>query len=210
MIKTGHTINSRYLDTSMTYAEYRTLIDKLLAENKTTGTVQSEDYINYAKLNQSRMERIEKTLEVSEETKYSVSQLRKNYFLLILAEGWCGDAAQNIPAIQKIAETTPKLEVRILLRDENLELMDLFLTNGTRSIPKVLVVEKVSLQVVAEWGPRPAPAQQVMLDMKAKNASSEEKSKAIHVWYAMDKSQTLQKEFIHLFSTLPEFNYRNN
>ena len=64
--------------------------------------------------------------------------VKENWIWLILTEAWCGDAAQNIPTIEKIARENDRIKTLYLLRDENLELMDKYLTGGARAIPKLI------------------------------------------------------------------------
>ncbi|MCE3259422.1 MAG: thioredoxin family protein [Bacteroidetes bacterium] len=190
------------LGKAMSYTEYRILIDSLLLQNKTTGSDQSEDMIGYAKLNQQRMQRLEKNNVISDHLKDAVAALPKPVIFLVLTEGWCGDAAQNVPVFHFIEKLSDKIELKLLLRDEHPEIMNDYLTDGSRSIPKLICLDKETLKELFVWGPRPAPCQQVMLDMKAKNASKKEKGEAIHLWYARDKSQTLQKEITELLKTV--------
>ncbi len=127
-----------YIEKSMAYAEYIVLIDELLAEGKTTGPNQSEAMFNYGKLNRQRMKRLGNTVELNESLTEKARQVERKMIWLILTEGWCGDAAQNIPIIEKIAHENSNIETRYVLRDENLELMDKYLTNNARSIPKLI------------------------------------------------------------------------
>src|SRR6188768_269284 len=123
-----------YVERSMTYSGYLQFIDDLLTEGKTTGTNQSDKMKHYAELNRQRMKRLEKTIELSPEVVFAARSGERPMIWLTLTEGWCGDAAQNIPVIEKIAAESDLIETRYLLRDENLELMDRFLENGSRAI----------------------------------------------------------------------------
>ena len=118
----------------MTLAEYIKLIDDLLLDSKTTGANQSEELFSYGKLNRQRMHRLEKTAALNDSLKTVVKSGRRRMVWLILTEGWCGDAAQNIPIIEKIASESIKIETRYLLRDENLELMDRFGLAGAATL----------------------------------------------------------------------------
>ena len=151
---------------SISYQEYRNLVVQYAAEGKTSGNTQTEDYINYTKLNESRMHRLDKTLQVIDEVKEYIENLQKPYTWLVLAETWCGDAAQVIPVINKMASVSDKIDLRILLRDDNEALMNLFLTNGTKSIPKLIMLDKETNEVIADFGPRPKGAKQLIIDYK--------------------------------------------
>uniref|UniRef100_UPI004047FBB8 thioredoxin family protein n=1 Tax=Roseivirga sp. TaxID=1964215 RepID=UPI004047FBB8 len=105
----------------------------------------------------------------------------------------CGDAAQNLPFIHKMAEINPKIEIRVILRDEHPEVMNEFLTDGGKSIPKVIGLDPESLTVLGDWGPRPAVIQAEFLENRQTQAkSSSEFTEHLHFWYAKDKGITLQ------------------
>lgn len=191
-----------YISKSITYNDYCSLLETLMKEGKTTGTNQSEDYLNYAKLNLARMNRLNKTIELTEELKRALKKITKKYIWLVITEGWCGDAAQNIPVFHFIEQENPNIELRLILRDENLELMDKYLTNGGRSIPKLICLDKESLKEIFVWGPRPQETQKVMLDLLARKVTLEDKSLIIQKWYNNDKTLTLQNEFIELLKKL--------
>lgn len=184
-----------YIDRSMSFANYVELIDGLLLEGKTTGPNQSEELLHYAKLNRQRMRRLEATAAVSEKLKASVALNGRKMIWLVITEGWCGDAAQNIPIIEKIAAESVNIETRYILRDENLELMDRFLTNGGRSIPKLVALDAKSYKVLGTWGPRPAAAQARFDELKSQGADKEAMMESLQRWYNADKNGSIQAEF---------------
>ena len=187
------------LDNSISYQEYRELVAKYAAEGKTSGNTQTADYINYTKLNESRMHRLDKTLQVIDEVKIYLENLNKEYIWLVLAETWCGDAAQVVPVINKMAQVSSKIELRILLRDENEVVMNLFLTNGTKSIPKLIILDKETGEVIADFGPRPVGAKQLIIDYKAIHGIVDETAKIeLQKWYLNDKGVAIQKEIVAL------------
>jgi hypothetical protein len=184
---------------SISYQNYRNLVGKLAVEGKTSGNTQTADYINYTKLNESRMHRLDKTLQVIDEVKAYLENLNKEYIWLVLAETWCGDAAQVVPVINKMAEVSSKINLGILLRDENEEVMNLFLTNGTKSIPKLIVLDKETGEVVTDFGPRPVEAKQLIIDYKETHGIVDETAKIeLQKWYLADKGVAIQKEIIAL------------
>ncbi|MBL7912460.1 MAG: thioredoxin family protein [Bacteroidia bacterium] len=187
-----------YVDKAINYKKYVDLLDSLMAEGKTTGPNQSPDYLNYAKLNLARIHRLNKTATLTEELKEVLKKVKLPFIFLVLTEGWCGDAAQNIPTLHLIEEECKKIELKLILRDENLELMDRYLTNGGRSIPKLICLEKESLKEVFTWGPRPEAVQQTVLELKEKQVSLMEKAEIVHKWYSLDKTFSLQKELKEL------------
>jgi hypothetical protein len=187
-----------YLEKSMTFAEYIKLIDDLLLDGKTTGENQSDAMFNYGKLNRQRMHRLEKTVEISESLKDKARQIERKQIWLIITEGWCGDAAQNIPVIEKIAAASDNIETRYVLRDENLELMDAYLTNNARSIPKLIALDALNLEEIGTWGPRPAAAMDLFIELKHQGLEKPLIMENLQRWYIADKNQTIQAEFENL------------
>jgi len=182
----------------ISYTSYRALVKNLLMQKKSTGKNQTEVFLNFSILNDRRMDRLDKTLKVSSETLKSMSSLKKKFTFLVIAEGWCGDAAQILPVLNKIAETSAKVDLKIVLRDENPELMNQFLTNGNQSIPKIIIIDNNN-NVINSWGPRPSIATKMVLDYKEKNGSIDaDLKKNLQLWYNKDKGVNTQEEIIKL------------
>ncbi len=192
-------------DTAIDYPAYRHLIDSLLAEGKTTGistgVYQGDDMVEYSRMNVTRMKRVEKTLKLSEELLAKVRSLSMGIDMVAITEGWCGDAAQNIPVFAALAQHSNNLQFRCILRDEHPKVMDQFLTNGSRSIPVVIALRATDKKVLGVWGPRPAMAQAIMEEAKKEVPFNKAKAaEAIHLWYGRDRSNTLQSELLACFS----------
>ena len=191
------------LENSFSFADYRKKVTSLIAEGKSTGHEQSEDLLKYSELNETRMNRLEKTIEITDEVKNKLQNLDKKYIWLVLSEGWCGDAAQIVPVIHKMAEVTDKVELRIALRDDNDTLMQHFLTNGGKAIPKLIVLDAETLEVVADWGPRPHGAKQLILDYKAAHGVVDEPAKIeLQKWYLHDKGISIQNEIVEMHENI--------
>ena len=190
----------------MTYQTYRQLTDELLAQGKTTGGNHSEAMIHYTQLNVVRMNRLDKTTRLLEGVKEQLQQINRPMIWLTLTEAWCGDAAQTIPVLQKMTEVNELVELRLILRDEHPEIMNAFLTNGGRSIPKVILLDAQTLGVLGSWGPRPAAVQEMVMSAKADLdvlTDKEDKKNRYHElitaaqkWYAKDKTKSIQQEFL--------------
>ena len=190
-----------YIEKSMTYAEYIKLIDDLLIDGKTTGEVQSEAMFNYGKLNRQRMHRLEKTVKLNDSLKEKAGKIGRKMIWLIITEGWCGDAAQNLPTIEKIAAENPEnIETRYVLRDENLELTDSFLTDNARSIPKLIALDAKTLETIGTWGPRPKAAMDYYHELKNQGLEKPQIMENLQRWYLQDKEKSLQSEFEVLLS----------
>jgi hypothetical protein len=192
-------ITTAHVEKAMTYEAYSQLIETLLAENKTTGANHSEKMIEYTKMNEQRRKRLDKTTQVISELESEIKDINEKWYWLVLTEAWCGDAAQNIPVIAKMASVNPHVELKLLLRDENPEVMEAYLTNGGKSIPKLISLKAENLEEMGTWGPRPKPAQQMVEAYKANPTSSyADFVKEIQLWYAKDKTQSIQQEFLAL------------
>ncbi|CAM3779816.1 thioredoxin family protein [Flavobacterium cucumis] len=201
LIKVNEMINiiKQALENSFSYADYRKKVTGLIAEGKSTGHEQSEDLLHYSELNETRMNRLEKTIEVTDEVKTKLQNLDKKFIWLVLSEGWCGDAAQIVPVIHKMAEVAENVILKIALRDDNDALMQHFLTNGGKAIPKLIILDADSLEVVADWGPRPTGAKQLILDYKAAHGVVDETAKIeLQKWYLHDKGVSIQNEIVEL------------
>ncbi len=195
-------ITKEFLTKAMSYSQYKNLLKELLAQGKTTGPNQSGEYINYAKINLQRMHRLEKTVVLNEDLKVALSAISSHYTWLILTEGWCGDAAQNIPVFHCIENEYKNIELKLILRDENLYVMDCYLTHGGRSIPKLICLNTKTLKEVFVWGPRPEGLQEIVLQMKKEHRSHEEKGLVTQNWYNADKTKSLQHEILNLVRNL--------
>jgi thiol-disulfide isomerase/thioredoxin len=184
------------LEKAISYQEYKDLVSRLISEGKSTGQNQTDELLNYSILNDKRMKRLDKTITLSQEIISKTMALEEPQTWLILTESWCGDAAQTIPIINKIANENSNINFKIVLRDENLELMDEFLTGGGRSIPKLVAMDKDN-NVLNSWGPRPTIATKMVEDYKVENGSLDPQFKKIlQVWYNKDKGKSVQNDFI--------------
>jgi hypothetical protein len=188
-------IATEYLEKALSYEAYKKLIEDLLIQGKATGPFQSAAFTHYSQLNVQRMHRLEKTFQILPEVKELMGLIDKPQTWLVLTEGWCGDAAQSIPVMQGLALENPLITLRFLLRDENLELMDQYLTNGvSRSIPKLIALDTSSREELFNWGPRPAPLQELFYRMKAEGMAFDAAKEELQRWYNKDKTITIQQE----------------
>jgi hypothetical protein len=186
-----------YVLKGLTYPVYIDLVKDLLSEGKTTGPNQGDDLLEYTKLNLQRMERLHKTVSLNEELVKQVEQIKTPQTWLCITEAWCGDAAQNIAVFARLSELNSNITFKLVLRDENIELIDQYLTNGGRAIPIVIAVE--NNKEVWKWGPRPAKAQEMIIEFKkVPDRSMEEFKTALHTWYAKNKAVDQQEELLQL------------
>ncbi|MDF7820968.1 thioredoxin family protein [Runella sp. MFBS21] len=207
-MNTQHTITPQHIKEAYTYETYKALSETLFSEGRTTADspkLNTEAYLNYTKMNLQRSKRLEKTIQLTDTLKTTLDKIQEKYVWLVLTESWCGDAAQSIPVLVKMAEYQPHIELKVLLRDKNLDVMDAYLTNGGRSIPKLICLKADTLEELFTWGPRPQEVQALMIDLKAQGVSSAEVAEQIQRWYNADKTQSIQAEFETLIhANIPE------
>lgn len=198
-----HPIIKESINGGISYRDYRELVKQLADEHSNTGIEKTEALANYTKLNDRRMRRWDKTIKISKETQQKISEFNQKMTLLIITESWCGDAAHVIPALNKMAELNPNIDVKLVLRDENLELMDMFLTKGGRAIPKVIMIDDETGAVLSTYGPRPSEASSYVNRFVAKNGSlTPEFKEDLQHWYNGDKGQNIINDVIEILSQL--------
>lgn len=189
------------LTNSMSYLEYAELVEQLTANNSTTGAEKTEALANYTMLNNRRIKRWNKTIKVSEEAKSKIESFDKKITWLVITESWCGDAAHIMPVINKVAELSDNINYRVVLRDDNDALMNLFLTNGGKAIPKLIMVDDATQDVVKTFGPRPTVATQLVNDYKAEHGKlTPEFKEDLQRWYNKDKGQSTIEDLVELLN----------
>lgn len=161
-------------------------------------SMNTEDYLHYTELNLKRTSRVEKTIKLSDDMKTALDKITTKQHWVVLAESWCGDVPHNLPVIHKMAVYQSLIELHILLRDQNLDIMDAYLTNGGRSIPKLIAFDQTLEKELFTWGPRPEPLTHEIGKLKEVGAEYPEIIEASQKWYNKDKAATLQREFIEL------------
>jgi len=184
---------------ALDYPSYMMLMQELVLKEMSTGVEQSEALANYTLLNNKRMQRLNKTLKIPSEIETSIKNDLRDIHFLVLSESWCGDAAQSLPMVSKIAECRANWSMSIISRDEHPVIMDAYLTNGGRSIPKVLILDNNTLEVLADWGPRPTEATKMAADYKEIHGSLDADFKqSLQLWYNKDKGQSTLQDFLVL------------
>jgi precorrin-6B methylase 2 len=195
-------ITKEQFENGYTYAAYRKLVNELFENGKTTGADQSEGMLEYTKLNLQRMKRLDKTTVLEAELVEKLQNLPCQVNWLLITEAWCGDAAQNVPILNKMAEASPNINLRLVLRDDNLDIMDQYLTNGGRSIPKLIILDK-EMHEIATWGPRPSVVQEMVMENKRSGRMPySEFGKVVQKWYTSDKGHTLAQDMMEVIATM--------
>lgn len=193
------------IEQSISYEAYAQFIEDLLAQYHHLNPDSVNEHIHFTRMNLISMERLDKTARMMAVTRVQMAKIQPMIWL-VLTESWCNDAAQVLPVLNKMAKLNSNIQLQILFRDEQPKLMDAFLTNGTRSIPKVIFLDPTSLKVLGQWGPRPAVLQTFVLEELAKISKikgadaqkkrSDELSTQVQRWYAKDKSYSIQQEIL--------------
>jgi hypothetical protein len=127
-------------------------------------------------------------------------EIGEEWRLLVISEDWCGDAFNTVPVMARLAEVLPTVQIRIVKRDENLELMDAFLTSGSRSIPLVIVL-RPDFSVAGRWGPRPPELQEfVLTEKKAGLRPVDEIYRDVRRWYARDRGESTLRQLLDVMA----------
>ncbi len=188
---------------SMSYRVYRALIDELAQRNSATGHNPSGVQIEFTMLNSRRMKRWDKTLKVSATARKKISQFDTKITWLVIAESWCGDAAHILPVLNKIAELNNNITLRIVLRDDNPLLMNSFLTYGNKAIPKLIMIEESTKDVLTTYGPRPSEAAEYVNRFKVMNGTLTESFKEdLQHWYNDNKGKNIFDDITEILHQL--------
>jgi len=147
-----------------------------------------------------------KRVTIPVEISARVEALHGRWHLLVLNEDWCGDSVNIVPIVAKLTESVSNMDMRILERDKNLDIMDAHLTNGkSRSIPIVILLDQ-KYQECGWWGPRPRELQKWVMDVGMK-LPKEERYKEVRTFYARDHGLTTMGEIVGMLEqrcvTLP-------
>jgi Thioredoxin len=189
----------------LTFEEYESRFQHWVQEKLTSSANPTSELVEFTTLNWVRSQRIQKTMSLNPGLLEEIAKLKNNYTWIVVTEAWCGDSAQNLPVIAAMANSNPeKIKLFIMLRDENPEFINNYLTNGARAIPKLIAIDETISKEAFVWGPRPSPAQEMLLNWKqnpgGKNWESFERD--LHGWYAKDKTQAVQDEFLSLLKKI--------
>lgn len=189
------------LNNGCSYLEYRQMVSDLAKKGASTGPLQTEALAQYTQLNDRRMKRWDKTLKFTDEVVTRIKSVEGKVSWLVITESWCGDASPALPVMHKITEINPNISLKIILRDDNLPVMNRFLTNGAMSIPKLIAIEPKNDEVVATWGPRSIKATSLVEHYKKTNGKlTQEFKQDLQVFYNKDKGQSILEDLLRLLS----------
>ncbi|MFZ9027778.1 MAG: thioredoxin family protein [Crocinitomicaceae bacterium] len=176
--------------------EYLSSFDEILEGKIKTSPYDKDAYLEYVKLNKSRMNRWLKTGITLTDAKEIIDKIDEPQHWYVITEPWCGDAAHNLPFIYLLSEMNENIELTLILRDKSPEWMDEYLTNGSRSIPKLVVRDKNDADIFT-WGPRPDECQRLVRKMKEEGVENTEAKKRTQQWYNLDKGVSVQSEILN-------------
>lgn len=196
-------ITPALIESSQDYAAYRGMIDELLEQGKTTGENHSESMLEYTRMNVKRMKKWDKIAKLDSELIDLIKNIPTPQHWLVITEAWCGDAAQNLPWFNKMAEENENISLSFILRDEHLDVMDAYLTDGGRGIPKLIILDE-ELNTLASWGPRPETARQMLINYKNNKDTMtyQDFANQLHLYYGKIRGKEMQEEFIQMFKNI--------
>ena len=182
----------------MNLDEYEKQFQHILEGENKAYPYNSEEYLNYVKLNNARIKRWNKVGKISPSLTETIKSIDQPQNWILITEPWCGDAANSHTFISKAALINPKIKLTFQNRDASNSEIENYLTNGGKSIPK-LIVRDVNGKDLFTWGPRPKEAQEIQISQKNNDLLSvEEKKIALQNWYNKDKGTSMQQELNEL------------
>jgi len=198
---TAPVLTAEQFATGLPYPAYRQHITEVLATP--AGVPHLAKLLPHYQENVARMDREAPTIALLPELQAALSQLTQPYTWAIITEGWCGDASHTVPLLEAVAQASGgHLTTRYFLRDAHPDFIDRYLTNGGRAIPIAVVLHTDSRTEAAVWGPRPAPLQEIMQELKAREAPFKEIITQVNAWYAQDATRTTQHELLAMVQKL--------
>lgn len=185
----------------MDFTAYQQLFFDILNAANPPAPYNNPDYLNYTRLNWSRQQRWLKVGILNPELTNAIEKISKPQLWTVITEAWCGDASHTIPFLHRLSELNSLIKVDYQLRDSPPFLIDQYLTNGTKSIPKIIIAD-ASNRDLATWGPRPAECQKLYLQMVKDHVEMSEKKIALQKWYNDDKGESFQLEFLVIINEM--------
>lgn len=190
---------TNYFENGLTYSDYLKKIENQLHDLKKSDP--NSEMIQYYTLNLKRLQRMEKTFHLSDDQKAELKNNSKDFKILVISEGWCGDAAQVMPVVNAMAEEMG-IEQKIVFRDENPELINNYLTDGAQSIPIFIGVNSEGKEIF-KFGPRPTKGMELLKKHKENPESytKEEFHNELQQWYNSDKGNSIFLELNNLMKS---------
>lgn len=182
----------------MTYEEYRLLFDQILDTPENYPRYIEEEHIDYVKLNRVRHDRWMKNGLILDELELALKNIDEDQHWLLITEPWCGDAAHCTPFIYLMSKLSDKIKLEVVLRDSDHQI-DAYLTNGSRSIPKLIVRDQQENDLFT-WGPRPTAGQDFFESTKIEQNTLEDRKVLLQKWYNENKGLAIQQDILGLMN----------
>ncbi len=181
----------------MTFQEYLAYTSRILSGELEIEPYTNPAYFEYTQLNLTRMKRWLKTGEILPEAEELIKGITQRQTWLVISEPWCGDAAHSLPFIYMLSKLNKKIELKIELRDSEPHRIEKYLTNGTKSIP-ILIVRNKHGEDQFVWGPRPESARTLRLSLLEEGIPADQLKVKLQEWYNRDRGEQIQRELHEL------------
>lgn len=191
----------------LTYTAYTEAWEEKL--NRSMAELSSDErrYLHYVRYNWERAAAVEQAYTASAELKEVMAAISSPQLWMVLTDDWCGDSAFSLPIIARAASLSDQVTLRILRRDDNLDIMDQYLTNGSRSIPKLVAFSEDGEELF-QWGPRPADAAALREKLIAEGAEGKDVVEQLIGWYEDGGYEDVEEELISCVkATVPEMRH---
>lgn len=193
------------LQSALSYSQFKELSESNVKSVNPEFLNEAEKaYYDFRKLNLARVSRLEKLYRPTDKATSIIVNISSPQTWIVITEDWCGDSAQSLPVIASLSEMNNNISLKIVLRDSNPDLTDLYLTHGKRSIPKLITFDN-ELNEIFQWGPRPQAAKSLVDELSKKGLNKQEIIKQLHLWYAKDSGYSTESEIVELISTYTNF-----
>jgi hypothetical protein len=185
----------------MDFQHYQDHFQDILSNPNAPAPYNNIDYLDYTKLNWTRQQRWLKTGVVDPVLAQKIADINQPQEWIIITEPWCGDASHTVPFIYKLSMLNPLITPVYQLRDSEPFLIEQYLTNGGKSIPKFIIRDAAGKDLVV-WGPRPAACQVIYSELTAAHADFGTIKTELQKWYNADKGQSFQRELLKALASI--------
>lgn len=183
----------------LSWKEYLNKFEEILNQEKSETPYDNPDFLEYSKLNYSRLRRWLKKGELKAELRSLNKKIDQKQTWYLITEPWCGDAAHSAPFIFLMSEENPNITFKVVLRDTPPFMIDNYLTDGGKSVPKLVIRDKDENDILV-WGPRPKACHDLYQGLKNEGADLHDIKIKLQKWYNKDKGESIQNEFLKMLA----------
>lgn len=184
------------INSLLSLEDYLEFFEKVSTKEIVESPYDEEAFYLYTQANFKRSAKIRTKIDINKKLYNELNNGTEKWTWILITEPWCGDASFTQPVIEALS-MAGDIELKIALRDKEEEIMNSYLTNGGKSIPKLIVLDE-NLDEVFDWGPRPAELQKKIQDLLKNGGSSDEKLKLAHQWYRKYGNEAVQQDLLAL------------